>query len=79
LHQLLDLQRLSAVCDLAVQAAAFRPPSDLPLENLGVVPAEVLAARVALFVDWQPHRLAVKVLEQIAGRAPRQGPRDPYP
>jgi hypothetical protein len=51
------------------QAARFRPPSHLALEDLSVVPPEVLAARVELFINRQPHRLAVEVIEQIARRA----------
>jgi hypothetical protein len=43
---------------LLVQAARFRPPSNLPLENLSVVPAKVLAARVELLVNRQPQLLA---------------------
>jgi hypothetical protein len=62
-----------------MEVPGFRSPPYLSLEELSVVPAEVLAARVELLVDRQPHRLAIKVLEQIACRAPRQGSRDPNP
>jgi hypothetical protein len=44
-----------------------------------VVPAEVFAAWVELLVNRQPHRLAIKVPEQIAGRAPCQGSCYPQP
>jgi hypothetical protein len=53
-----------------LEVPGFRSPPYLSLEELSVVPAEVLAARVELLVDRQPHRLAIKVLEQIACRAP---------
>jgi hypothetical protein len=48
------------------------------LENLSVLPAEVLSARVELLVYRQSDRLAVEVVEQIARRPPRQGPCDPH-
>ena len=47
------------------------PHQILPLEDLRVVPAEVLPVRVELFVDRQPHRLRIEVLEQFTRRASR--------
>ena len=35
-----------------------------------MVPAEVLAARVELFVDRQPHRLAIEVLSKSRAELP---------
>jgi hypothetical protein len=51
-------------------AAKFRPPSHLPLKNLSVVPAEVLAARVELLIDRQPHPLAIKSLNKSRAELP---------
>jgi hypothetical protein len=50
---------------LLVQAAKFRPLSRLPLEDLNVVLAEVLAPWVELLVNRPLRRLAIEVLKHI--------------
>jgi hypothetical protein len=68
---------VSAWPDLLVRAAEFARHHICPW-NLGVVPAEVLAAGVELLVNRQPQRLTIKVLEHLTRRASRQGARDPH-
>jgi hypothetical protein len=44
--------------EISAIAEAARPDRKMsPLENFSVMPAEVLVARVELFVHWQPYRL----------------------